>query len=138
MDRLNVVLDTNVLLVSISKLSKYRPVFDAILNGKIELIITNEILSEYTEIIKRQSNAIVAYNIAELLASSVFVRKIEISYRWNLIKNDPDDNKFVDAAIAGRVKYVVTNDKDYNILKKIKFPKVDVITIQELMSIIKK
>ena len=35
MDRLNVVLDTNVLLVSISKLSKYRPVFDAILNGKI-------------------------------------------------------------------------------------------------------
>ena len=138
MDRLNVVLDTNVLLVSISKLSKYRPVFDAILNGKIELIITNEILSEYTEIIERQSNAIVAYNIAELLASSVFVRKIEISYRWNLIKNDPDDNKFVDAAIAGRVKYVVTNDKDYNILKKIKFPKVDVITIQELMSIIKK
>lgn len=48
---LRVVIDTNSLLVSIGKKSKYNSIFEAILNGKIKLLITNEILSEYAEIL---------------------------------------------------------------------------------------
>jgi len=55
---MRVVLDTNSLLVSISKKSKYRPIFDGILQGKFTLLITNEILSEYTEIIERMKMTI--------------------------------------------------------------------------------
>jgi rRNA-processing protein FCF1 len=43
---MKVVIDTNVLLISIAQKSPYRPIFDAILDGKIRLFITNEILSE--------------------------------------------------------------------------------------------
>ncbi len=46
---MKVVLDTNILLVSIPKKSPYRLIFDALLTRKFQLIISNEILSEYTE-----------------------------------------------------------------------------------------
>ena len=52
---MNVVLDTNVLLVSIAKKSRYRIIFDNLLANKFNLIISNDILSEYTEIIAQKN-----------------------------------------------------------------------------------
>ncbi len=103
------------------------------LDGTIRLVISNEILSEYVEILERKANIIIANNIAEILVKSRHVEKIEVSFRWNLITADPDDNKFVDCAVAGNVKYIVSKDKHFNILKNIPFPKVDVLTIDEFM-----
>lgn len=44
-----VVLDTNVLLISIPKRSEYRPILDALIKGEFKLVISNDILSEYTK-----------------------------------------------------------------------------------------
>ena len=52
-----VVLDTNSLLVSIGRKSPYRPVFDALLSSQYELLVSNDIISEYAEIIERKANA---------------------------------------------------------------------------------
>jgi len=35
---------------------------------------------------------------------------------------DEDDNKFVDCAIAANAGYLITHDKDFNILKQTDFP----------------
>lgn len=50
---MRVVLDTNVLLVSIAPTSIYRPIFDALLAKKYTLAISNDILAEYEEIIAK-------------------------------------------------------------------------------------
>lgn len=41
------------------------------------------------------------------------------------------DRKFVDCAFAGNVDFLVTNDKHFNSLKNLDFPKINVLTIQE-------
>lgn len=46
---MRIVLDINVLLISLPVHSPYRPIFDAIKQGKFTLLITNEILMEYEE-----------------------------------------------------------------------------------------
>ena len=51
-----------------------------------------------------------------------------------MITADPDDNKFVDCAISAGAKYIVTNDKHFNVLKEIDFPKVDIITLIDFYS----
>ena len=137
MSKLKIVLDTNALLVSISRKSEYRPIFDSLLNGYFTLAITNEILSEYVEIIERKSNSTVATNIAEMLLNLQNVEKVDVYFKWNLIEADEEDNKFVDCAIAARVKFVVTNDKHFDILKRIEFPKVEIIKIQEFLEELK-
>ena len=54
-------------------------------------------------------------------------------YKWNLIQTDPDNNKFVDCAIATGAKFLVSNDKHFNILKEISFTKVELLNIDEFM-----
>ena len=48
-----------------------------------------------------------------------------------------DRNKFTDLAIASNVDYLVTNDSDFNILKKTSFPKVVVVSLNEFREIMK-
>jgi predicted nucleic acid-binding protein len=57
-------------------------------------------------------------------------------FKWNLISDDPDDNKFVDCAINAGADYIVTNDKHFNILKDIDFPKINIIDIDTFKKII--
>jgi len=135
---MRVVIDTNVLLMSIPKKAKYRLIFDSLISGEYELVISNEILSEYIEKIEEKANAIVANNIGEFLVNSKYVHKIEVYYRWGLIERDPDDNKYVDCAIAGNVSYVVSNDAHFNELKRIDFPPVEVIKIDDFFDLLEK
>ena len=134
---MKVVLDTNALLVSIPRKSFYRTIFDALLKNKFDLLVSNEILSEYEEIISNKANQVVSSNIIELLLSLKNVKRNEIFFHWNLINQDADDNKYVDCAIAGNADVIVTNDKHFNVLKKLSFPKVKVISIEKFLELIK-
>ena len=49
-----VVIDTNCLLQIISRHSPYRPIWDAFLEGRYQLCVSNEILEEYQEILEQQ------------------------------------------------------------------------------------
>ena len=133
---MKVVLDTNILLVSIAKKSAYRLIFDSLLSNKFDLIISNDILSEYTEIIALKTNVMVATNISEMLLALSNVQKQDVFYKWNLIDADKDDNKFVDCAIAGSADYLVTNDKHFNCLKSIEFPKLSLLNPDGFMDLL--
>lgn len=134
---MRVILDSNVLLVSLPKLSKYRIIFDEFLNSNLTLIISNEVITEYYEVISRFTNDIVASNVPELLLIRTNVEKFDIYYNWRIITEDFDDNKFVDLAISSNSDYLVTNDKHFNILQDIEFPKVKVISLDNFIKLIK-
>ncbi len=116
-DKLRVVLDTNVLLVSISSKSKYHWVFQKLLDSGYNLFISNEILTEYEEIISEKFNPTVAKNVVRTLLLLPNVDKVDVYFKWNLIVDDADDDKFVDCAIAANAHVIVTHDKHYAVLK---------------------
>ena len=106
------------------------------LRGEYILCITNEILLEYEEIISSKTNAKVAANIINAILSRDNIIFINPVYRFRLIESDPDDNKFVDCAIHSNAKYIVTQDKHFDILKSIVFPKLEVIDIDTFKRIL--
>jgi putative PIN family toxin of toxin-antitoxin system len=120
---LKVVLDTNILLVSISPKSAYHWVFQKFIAEEFVLCVTTDILQEYEEIIGNHMGGEVANTVLQIIENSINVKFITKYFRWNLISIDPDDNKFVDCAISSNAKYIVTNDKHFNILKNVEFPK---------------
>jgi len=71
-----------------------------------------------------------AGNIMNFIFYSINTLRITPYFQWNLISSDPDDNKFVDCALNAGADYIVTNDKHFNILKEIEFPRVNVIDIE--------
>ncbi|HZY39351.1 MAG TPA: putative toxin-antitoxin system toxin component, PIN family [Mucilaginibacter sp.] len=133
---MKVVLDTNVLLISIPTKSIYRPILDALIENKFQLILSNDILSEYIEVIERKASPLVANNIAEMLLSLEDLGKVEIYFEWKLIESDPDDNKYVDAAIVGGADFIVTNDHHFNVLNSVDFPKISIIGIKQFLELI--
>lgn len=134
---MKVVIDTNVLLMSMPKVARYRPIFDGLIKGDYQLAISEDIFQEYIEIIGMKTTAQIAQNFSELLMQLENVAINKIYFRWNLIEADADDNKFVDCAISANAKYIVSNDNHFKILKNIDFPKVDVISAEEFLNQLK-
>lgn len=133
---MHVVLDTNVLLVSFSKKSNYRWVFELFLKEEITLCVTTDILIEYEEIIAKHMGREIANVILQILENAPNVELITKYFKWNLITSDADDNKFVDCAIASNARYLVSNDHHLQVLKTIPFPKVEILTASEFKQII--
>jgi putative PIN family toxin of toxin-antitoxin system len=133
---MKIVLDSNVLLVALPQKSLFRPVFDAICNGRITLAVSNEIMIEYEEVLCRYTTGAIAANVMELLLVKSNVEKIEPFYKWNLITSDADDNKFVDVAVAAHAEYIVTNDRHFNVLNNMKFPYVRHIKAEDFLQIL--
>ena len=126
------VLDTNVFLVSILPHHKYWWVFEGIIYQRYTLLVSNEILMEYLEKCIQKYGDSLSNEQLEFLLEFSNVELITPYYHWELIQNDPDDNKFVDCAVAGQADFLVTHDKHFNVLKDIPFPKVEVIRLDEL------
>ncbi len=130
------VIDTNVLLVSISERSRFHWLYKVILEKKIIIAFTNDILIEYEEQISSHWNLNVATNVIRSIIE-LSTGKLTVAYfSLNLIKNDADDNKFVDCAFAANADYIVTNDRDFDILKTISFPSIKVVSMQQFKEIL--
>ena len=128
---MNIVLDTNSLIMSIAPRSPYRNVWQAFLRGDYNLCVSNEIIEEYAEVLARNISPRVSEAIVyAILTRSNVIRK-DPHFSFGLITADKVDNKFADCAIASNAKCIVTEDKHFNVLKSIPFPKVDVIGIDE-------
>lgn len=133
---MKIVLDTNILLQYLPVNGKMRPIWNAFLNENIELIISNSILLEYEEVLASKTSSSIASNVVALISKAVNADLVEIWYEWNAITIDPDDNKFFDAAVSGQADHIVTNDKHFNVIKSIDFPKIEIIAADDFLKLL--
>lgn len=133
---MRVVLDTNVLLISLPVKSRYRPVFDALRSGRFELIVSNDILLEYHEKISEKTSAEIADNVLKFILSLENCILQSTFFEWGLMHNDEDDNKYVDCALVANADHLVSEDRHFNILKDIDFPKLSVIRIDDFLHLL--
>lgn len=127
------VLDTNSLIQCIARRSRYHAIWLSLLDGRNSLCVSNEILEEYEEILERKASHTFAMLAINVIINNPYTVFITPYYHFNLITADSDDNKFVDCAVAGNAKFIVTEDHHYDILQKIDFPKVEIIKLDEMM-----
>jgi len=136
MQALKVVLDTNVVLRCISRRSSHAEVLEKLFKGIYELWLTNDILLEYEEKISENFSKETAELFIGALMLLPNVKKTDVYYHLQLIDNDKDDNKFSDCAFSANVHYIVTNDKHFNILKSVRFPVLNIITLEDFKELI--
>ena len=130
---MRLVLDTNSLIQCVSRRSRYHDLWLSFIDGRNQLCVTTEILNEYVEILQRETTENFASIMLEVILNNPNTLFVNIFYKFNLITADPDDNKFIDCAIAAQAKYIVTEDHHYDALRDLEFPKVDIIGLDEAM-----
>ena len=133
---MKVVLDCNIIVMSLSSLSPYHGIYLALIKNKFDLVVSVDIALEYEEIIQKKYSLKTANLFSSLLAELSNVHRIQPYYKWQLIEADPDDNKYCDCAISGQVDYIVTEDRHFDVLRSIPFPSVSIISIDKFMELL--
>lgn len=115
-ERLAVVLDTNVVIgfyLSRHPQSANRRVFRLWRDErKLQLIVSPEMVDEYLEVLARVGVGESHLKLlTERFAHRRIVTHVELGARPD-ISRDPDDNLVLATAIAGKAKFLVTNDRD--------------------------
>ena len=122
---MTVCLDTGVFLQIFGRQQPFYPILRALLDGRLTLAVSTEILLEYEEVtvklsgIERWREVVALLELLTRLHDNI--RQIEPQYRFGVVVVDPDDNKFCDCAIAGAVDFVITEDNHFAALKSAGF-----------------
>ena len=108
---MRVVIDTNVFVSSFFG-GKPRKIIELWKQGKITLCFSREIIDEYTAVLKRLG--LEEKELKELLSlfargySSLFTGKTP---DLQIVDDDPDDDKFIECAVALNALFVISGDK---------------------------
>ena len=132
-----VVIDTNCLIASIPPHREEYWLYRAFSSFEFIWVVSTEILNEYHEQLAEFYSSETANLVLKVLLSAPNIELAVPYYRWQLIEKDPDDNKFADLALAVNATYLVSEDHHFNVLKKIDFPKIQVVKLKEFRRILK-
>ncbi len=107
-----VVIDTNVFISSFFG-GNPKKVIDLWKNGKITLCLSRNIVDEYIEVLKRMGLKD-ENELEELLG--LFAKSYNIVFSASppslkIIEDDPDDNKFIECAVALKSSYIISGDR---------------------------
>jgi len=106
---MKVVIDTNILIGSTwDEFSHSKQIIDEVIAGNIESFATNATIRENKLLLKK---AVPSQKQKEFL-EDYFARIQEVRPRQRLqiVKDDPEDDKFFEAALEADVDYIITND----------------------------
>ena len=128
---MRVVIDTNI-MVSAYLGGALKAIIVSWKSGKFTLVVSDAISAEYHEVLKRPKFQIERAELddffALLLDKAEFVIPLETI---NVITSDSLDNKFIEAAIAGKAKLIVSGDNHLLELKS--FKDIPIITAKEFI-----
>lgn len=106
------VLDTNVLVSSFFG-GNPRRIIDLWRRGEITLCLTRAIFNEYIEVLRRMKmeDDPGLEELLDLFARGDYLLFSAKTPKLHLVKEHPDDDKFIECAVALKAKYIVTGDK---------------------------
>ena len=132
---LKVTADTNTLVSAVISKGNEFELLCLAHKGKVELVLSPQILKEFKGIISRQK-----FGFSEEQVSNVFKQIISIStivipsIKLDIIKEDPPDNRILECAETGKVDYIVSGNKHLLNLKKYK--NIQIVRTSEILEIV--
>jgi len=130
-----VVIDTNV-FVSMVLGGQVGKINDGWRARKFLLIVSDNIVSEYLDVLQRPKFHLSSHTIATIV--SRIYRRAEFAMPAEhvfAIQADPSDDKFLEAAIAGKADYIVSGDRHLLDIKQ--FQSTPIITAHDFIEILK-
>ena len=120
-----VVLDTNVLISSLwpnrcwETVKRWR-------DGYFTLAVSPAVLEEYLDVLGRFVTKELLAEWRLLLTDPSHVTLVEPIESINAVENDPEDNKFIECAVAAQAACIISGDSD--LLSLITFRNIAILT----------
>jgi len=137
---MKLILDTNIWLSGIFWQGNPYKIIKLSEEGKVKILMTKEILEEIFHVLNRESKFQKSIHDRKIAIEDLIRKIIEISNlvetktRINAIKEDPDDNKFLEAAVDGKADYIISGDRHLLDLKQ--FNEIKILKAKEFLSLL--
>ncbi|MEK6983355.1 MAG: putative toxin-antitoxin system toxin component, PIN family [Nanoarchaeota archaeon] len=138
---IKITADINVLVSATYWAGEAYDTLELVESGKIDNIVLHEIMNDYKEtwdddeLIEKVSKfSLIASKSAEkITAMSILVHPRE---KLNVVKDDPDDDKIIEAAVEGKVDYIVSYDN--HLLKLKEYRGIKIVTPKQFLNLFRK
>jgi len=129
-----VVIDTNVFVSSFFG-GKPRRIIDLWKTGKIILCLSSLIIEEYVDVLRRLGlqNEKELDELLSLFAQGFHVLFSAQTPKLNVVLEDPDDNKFIECAVALKARFLVSGDKHLTGIKD--YMRIKIISPKEFLGL---
>jgi len=112
MRTVRVVLDTNVVVSAHLNPDGYeRSVLDLVLFGKLRIFVSEAILREYENVLRRPKFRMKPLDVSRSLRLLRAAARVVVPYGRLNAASDPGDNRFLECAEAAKADYLVTGNK---------------------------
>ncbi len=135
---MKVVLDTNVLISATFWNGDSSKIMEKIEKKELDLVTSKEIIEEYIKVLEykeiqekiKNKNLEMKRTIEKIISISIVV---EPQKTFEVVKEDPGDNKFLDCAFEGNVDFIISQDK--HLLKLKIFSGIQIFTPIEFLKL---
>ncbi len=108
---IKVVLDTNVVLSAVLFGGKPRQILEAAVGGTIRICISGPTIAELGAVLHRPKFGFGPQTVQAIISEMIAIAEwVEPRKHRGLVKDDPEDNMFLDCAIEANVDYLVSGD----------------------------
>jgi putative PIN family toxin of toxin-antitoxin system len=132
---MTVVLDTNIVASASFWRGKPAHCLEAWVLGKYDLVVSHPILTEYEEIIARLALRYPAKQYTDWLSAIKQAGHLFLPAPLPVITTDPDDEMFIECAVAARADYLATGDKGH-LLKLEKFSGISIVAVSSFLRLL--
>lgn len=135
---IRITVDTNVLVSATFWYGASCRIIELVEQGKVELVLSEAIIQEFSAVLEYEeikkkivNKKLLMLRTVEKLVfmSTIVVPAIKIA----VVKEDPDDNKILECAVAGDVNYLIS--KDNHLLKIVKYGKIKIVSPEEFLKL---
>ena len=116
---MNIVIDTNVVISALLLGGVPGQLIDLWKTGRIVPLITEEIMTEYIRVLAYPKFKLSEEEINYIIHKEIlpFFKVVKSVQGSPIIKKDPDDDKFIQCAEAGKAKIIISGDQHHLALK---------------------
>ena len=133
---LRITADTNIFISGLSFKGKPFELLTLVRSGRIELAISDAILTEVKRVLSLKFHWPEEDIAAIEKQIRSFTRHVQPQETVDLVKEDPTDNRILECAAAARSEYVVTGDN--HLLKLGSFGKVPIVNVAQFLDELEK
>ena len=128
-----IVIDTNVYISAIFWGGKPRLVVDMGRDKKVMIFASSEIEKEISGKLEKKFKLPEAEVRLILFDFSSFIFPVKVTRKYQVIPDDPDDDKFIDCAMACGADYIISGDK--HLLQLEEYSGIKIINASEFLSV---
>ncbi len=135
MKSVKVVADTNVIVSALFWRGNESKIIDLVEKGKIKLFTSVALLDELKKVLGHERFGLGEKTVDDNVKYILTISEISSpKRRLKIVREDPADDKVLECALEGKVRYIVSGDM--RLLRLRKFRGIRIIRAKELLSIL--